>query len=352
LKEARSVDIKHRSQTIDKRKKTLLCAPKASFEKGCLKSLKDRCVKLSKSNLVVVAIPAYNEEATIAKVILQAKPHASRIIVCDDGSTDMTSEIVEALDVTLLRHQRNQGKGSALRTLFYSARRIGADIVVTIDADEQHNPNEIPKLVKAMKISHADIVIGSRFMKGSHNSRGFPKYRVLGNRLLNAISDRQVTDTQSGFRAYNKKALESLTPTEMGMGVDTELLMKARDKGLRIVEVPIKVRYDVPKPSKQNFLSHAGSVLLGSIKHVSIKRPLLFYGAPGLAALVVAIAFWIWTIQIFTATREIVTNIALIAIAATTVGLMLLITSIILWVLVTVVRETSASEKGESYFVP
>jgi glycosyltransferase involved in cell wall biosynthesis len=298
---------------------------------------------LSRKQLVVVVIPAYDEEATIAKVVLGARKHVDKIIVCDDGSTDMTSEIVEALGATLLRHQRNLGKGSALRTLFNCARRIDADIIVTIDADGQHNPDEIPRLIKAMKVSHADVLIGSRFMKGN-DSRGYPKYRILGNKLLNVVSDKQVTDTQSGFRAYSKKALKSLTPTEMGMGVDTELLMKARVRGLKIVEVPIKVTYDVPKPSKQNYLSHAADVFLSSIKHMSIRRPLLFYGTPGMTALAIALVFWIWTIQTFTATRQIITNVALIAIVTTTVGLMLLTTAIILWVLVSVVREPMETE--------
>jgi glycosyltransferase involved in cell wall biosynthesis len=300
---------------------------------------------LRKKGLVVAAIPAYNEEATIAKVIVQTRKHVDRVIVCDDGSRDMTSEIATSMGITLVKHKRNLGKGSALRTLFNEAREINADTMITLDADGQHDPNEIPQLVRVMHASRADIVVGSRFMKGKNAKAGVPRYRVVGNKMLNALTDKEVSDTQSGFRVYSKAAIESLNPTEMGMGVDSEILVKAKQKGLKIVEVPIKVSYDVPKPSKQDSVSHTSDVILSVIKHYSIRRPLLFYGLPGLIALVISLIFWIWTIQTFTATRTLITNVTLIAIGATMVGLMLLTTAIILWVLVSVVRETSTTKK-------
>lgn len=301
--------------------------------------------------MIVAVIPAYNEEATIAKVILQTRPYVNQIIVCDDGSEDMTYDIAEALGVTVLRHARNMGKGSALRTLFNTARSVGADIVVTIDADGQHDPNEIPKLTKALQARRADIVVGSRFMKEMKGKTKVPRRRAIGNKMLNAITDRHIADTQSGFRAYSRVALRCLVPTEMGIGVDSELIMKAEEKKLRMVEVPITVRYDVPYPSKQGSVSQAGGVALSVIKRLSIRRPLSFYGIPGVVALSISLIFWIWTIQNFAATRQVITNVTLIAIGATMVGLMLLTTAVILWVLVSVVRETSIVE-GQSYRRP
>jgi hypothetical protein len=128
-------------------------------------------------------------------------------------------------------------------------------------------------------------------------------------------------------------------PTEQGMGASTEILLQAKDNELKIVEVPVEISYRVEKPSTQNPIVHGLDVVLSIVKQVSIRRPLLFYGLPGAAAMMIALFFWIWTIQIFTATRQIVTNIALIAVASTIVGLMLLTTAMILWVLVSVVRE-------------
>ena len=149
-----------------------------------------------------------------------------------------------------------------------------------------------------------------------------------------------MTDAQSGFRAYGRKAIQLITPTEYGMGASTEILLKAKEKGLKIKEIPIKINYDVEKPSTHNPIYHGLDVVLSTIKHLSTRHPLLFYGIPGLIALLVAMAFWIWTFQIFAATRQVVTNIALAAIGATLFGLMLLTTAIILWVLVSVIRET------------
>jgi len=122
------------------------------------------------------------------------------------------------------------------------------------------------------------------------------------------------------------------------MGASTEILIKAKDGNLKIIEVPIKINYDKDS-STQNPVSHGMDVILSTVKQMSMRRPLLFYGIPGFTSLLVALFFWVWTIQIFAATRQIVTNIALIAIAATIVGLMLLTTAVILWVLVSIIRE-------------
>jgi glycosyltransferase involved in cell wall biosynthesis len=233
------------------------------------------------------------------------------------------------------------GYGAALASLFGRAREIGADAMVTLDADMQHNPEDIPRLVKPILDGEADIVVGSRLL--DEHGEEIPKSRRFGiktiTKLANAASYKELTDAQSGFRAYSRKAIELITPTELGMGASTEILLKAKEKGLRIKEVPIKVSYNVEKPSTHNPLYHGLDVVLSMVKHMSIRHPLLFYGVPGIIALLTGIAFWVWTFQIFAATRQVVTNIALVAIGATIVGLMLLTTAVILWVLVSVVRE-------------
>ncbi len=292
---------------------------------------------------IIACIPAYNRDKTIAKVVLKAKKHVDEVIVCDDGSQqeDMTATIAEALGATVMRHQKNMGYGAALRTLFYEAKKRDPDVMVTLDADYQHNPDDIPRLIKPILAGEADIVIGSRFL-GEEN-RKIPKDRKMGikaiTKLTNISSYKEITDAQSGFRAYSRKALQLITPTEYGMGASTEILLKAKEKDLKIKEIPIKISYDVEKPSTQNPLYHGIDVVLSTIKHMSTRHPLLFYGVPGLIALLIATAFWIWTLQIFAATRQVITNIALVAIGATIVGLMLLTTAIILWVLVSVIKE-------------
>ncbi|MGC8935697.1 MAG: glycosyltransferase family 2 protein, partial [Thermoproteota archaeon] len=150
---------------------------------------------------------------------------------------------------------------------------------------------------------------------------------------------KEITDAQSGFRAYSRKAIHLIVPTEQGMGASTEILLKAKEKSLRIKEVPIKINYRVEKPSTHNPILHGVDVVLGTIKYMSINRPILFYGIPGATALLVAMFFWIWTLQTFAATRQVITNVTLVAIGATLVGLILFTTSVILWVLVSVIRE-------------
>ncbi|MCP8309748.1 MAG: glycosyltransferase family 2 protein, partial [archaeon] len=274
---------------------------------------------------MVACIPAYNEESNIAKVVISAQRHVDKVVVCNDGSIDMTAEIAMKLGATVLEHEKNMGYGAALRTIF---KEQSSDVIVTLDADGQHDPNEIPRIVEPIIKGEADVVVGSRFLGKSK----MPKYRKLGVGMITKLSNLNITDAQSGFRAYSRKALEKIMPTEMGMGVSAEILIKATEQGFRIKEVPINIRYDVEKPSHQNPFTHGLEVLLSMIKFMSIKRPLLFYGVPGATSLMIALAFWVWTLRIFSETRQIMTNIALIAIGTTMVGLMLLTTAIILYV--------------------
>jgi glycosyltransferase involved in cell wall biosynthesis len=296
--------------------------------------------ELKERGPIIACIPAYNEEKTIAKIVLKTKKYVDKVIVCDDGSTDMTAEIAEALGAKVIRHERNKGYGAALASLFKAAREENASAMIILDADLQHNPDDIPKLLSSIIKGEADIVIGSRFLDGKGK---VPKYRSLGiigiTKLINRVSYKDITDAQSGFRAYSKKAIYSITPSEQGMGASTEILLKAKYHALRIKEIPIEIKYDVEKPSTQNPILHGLDVVLSTVKHLSIKRPLVFYGGPGLTALIVALFFWVWTLQIFASSRQVVTNITLIALGATLIGLMLLTTGVILWVLISVVRD-------------
>jgi len=293
-------------------------------------------MKISK----IACIPAYNEEKTIARVIIEAQKYVDKVIVCDDGSTDLTGEIAERLGATVIRHEKNVGYGGALSSLFKKAREIDPDVMVVLDADLQHNPNDIPKIVSPVLNGEADIAIGSRFLE---KEAAVPKYREVGikiiTKLTKSASYKGVSDAQSGFRAYNRKAIHSIMPSEQGMGASTEILLKAKENGLKVVEVPIKINYNVEKPSTQNPIYHGLDVILSTVKHMSIRRPLLFYGVPGMISMLISLFFWVWTLQTFATTRQIITNVTLIAVAATIVGLMLLTTAIILWVLISVVRE-------------
>jgi len=289
----------------------------------------------------VACIPAFNEERTIGKVVLRAEEFVDQVIVCDDGSRDMTADIAEKLGARVIRHKQNLGKGQAFRSLFAVCRDLGADVMVTLDADDQHEPAEIPDLIEPLLKGEADVVIGARF---NGDNKGIPGYRKVGNRILNAVTLAGISDTQSGFRAYNRQAIETLRPSESGMGVDSELLMDAAKKGLRIMEVPITVRYGTGKTSKHNPIYHTIDVLTSAIKLTSIRHPMTFFGIPGLIITLIGGYLVIHAYLIFLtgqAVSNIVLTYALMGFSVGIFGLFTFFTGIILFTLSTVLRKGS-----------
>ena len=289
---------------------------------------------------IVACIPAYNEDESIAKVIVQTQKHVNKIIVCDDGSKDMTAEIAESLGAEVLRHPKNAGYGASLRSLFKAARTVHADVMVTIDADGQHNPQSIPALIEPVLKGEADIVIGSRFIgNGEENIPGYRKSGIkIINKLANGGSHNEITDTQSGLRAYSPHAIETLHLSEFGMGASTEILIKAKEHNLKIKEVPVVVTYD-ERSSTQNPLSHGIEVVVSTIKHLSLNRPITFYGVPGFILILFGGIFWLWALEMFANSRAISVNVVMVAMSFTFIGLMLLTTALILWTVVSIVRE-------------
>ncbi len=288
----------------------------------------------------VIGIPAFNEEENIAKIIIKLKKLSYSIIVCNDGSSDMTGEIAEELGVIVINHPKNLGYGSAIRSIFIKAAELDFDILVTFDSDGQHRTSDIKSVLGPIINQEADIVIGSRFSNDKPNE--VPTYRKIGIKaitaLANTTSDNKISDSQSGFRAYNKKTLNQIIPSDTGMGVSTEILIKANKQNLRIIEIPITVLYQ-GDTSTHNPASHGASVIMSTMKFISIEHPLKFYGIPGLIFLTIGLFFVVWTIQEFTVSRQIITNISLIGIGSVIIGTMLTMTSIMLYSLVNVVRE-------------
>ena len=290
---------------------------------------------------VVIGIPAYNEEKNIASIILKLKKITEDIIVCDDGSNDLTADIVTKMGSVLITHPKNLGYGAAIRSIFLKSKELNADILVTFDADGQHRIEDINKVMEPLINEVADIVIGSRFLD-SEGQKEIPTYRKFGIKAITALTTtsikENISDSQSGFRAYSKKVLQEIMPSEFGMGVSTEILIKSSKKKFRIKEVPIIVLYE-GDTSTQNPVSHGFSVVLSTIKFISIEHPLKFYGIPGIGFLGIGLFFIIWTLQVFAETREIITNISLIGIGSIIVATVLMMTAILLFTLVNVVRE-------------
>ena len=289
---------------------------------------------------IVVGIPAFNEEKNIAVLIIQLKKIADKIIVCNDGSTDLTSKIAEELGAIVINHEKNLGYGAAIRSLFLKSKDLDADILVTFDADGQHRIEDIDKVINPIINGESDLVIGSRFLDESEKE--VPKYRKVGinviTKITNATIKKQLTDSQSGFRAYSKKVLNELNPSELGMGISTEILIKASAKNFRISEVPIKIVYD-GDTSTHNPISHGSSVLLSTIKFTSIEHPLKFYGIPSMIFFAIGLFFTSLSIEYYADIGRLNTNLTLVGAGSILIAAVLLLTGILLYSLISVVRE-------------
>jgi glycosyltransferase involved in cell wall biosynthesis len=282
----------------------------------------------------VAIIPAYNEESSIASVIVQTKQYVDEVIVCDDGSTDMTSTIAESLGVRVVRHAKNQGKGAAFRTLAKEVRKLNPEVIVTLDGDGQHDPREIPLLVEPIETGGSDMVVGSRYVDGGNMDAPF--YRRVGLRVINFLYKKgagvSVTDTQSGFRAYSLKAFRSVMGyDDDGYGMDGEQLSLATKNGLRVMEVPISVNYTGPSPtSKKPPLLHGADLISSLFRLIVEERPLLYLGVPGIAMTGIGMILGLFLLWALNETRYFSIPLATLTLGAFVVGLLLIIAAITL----------------------
>lgn len=233
--------------------------------------------------ITIAAMPAYNEAHAIADVIKGCKKYVDRVVVVDDGSTDNTVDIAESLGAYVVRHETNKGYGAALRNCFETARKLDAGAMVIIDSDGQHDPSEIPKLLEPLQDGF-DLVIGSRFVNG--NGKNVPVYRKFGMKVLDIATyiagGLNVTDSQSGFRAYGKKAIENINLNGTDMSAGSEILIQAKDHKLKFTEVEIHCRYDLEDCSSEHPFIHGPRVLFRILKDMEYRRPLYYFSVPGL----------------------------------------------------------------------
>jgi glycosyltransferase involved in cell wall biosynthesis len=228
------------------------------------------------SKKAVAVIPCLNEEKFIGEVVMRAVKYVDEVIVINDASTDHTSAVAAAAGATVIRHDKSQGAGAGTRTGFKSALEHGADIVVTLDGDGQHDADEIPLLIQPIAAGEADIVIGSRFLKEAKVAR----YRKFGIDLItwayNFGHREKIIDSQSGFRAHSRRAVEAMHITYPGFGFSIQTLVQARKKGLKIVERPISCIYHA-EGSTLNPVVHGVGVMWAILK-IRLKEELFSRG--------------------------------------------------------------------------
>jgi len=294
--------------------------------------------KLVKDSLNIVAIiPAYNEENNIGKIVDEVKKYVTSIVVVDDGSTDSTFERAIVTGVKVLRNNKNRGKGAALRRGLLESFKLLPDIIITLDADGQHLPSDIPKLVKPIKENEADMVIGSRYHSNAKSE--IPLTRGMGlsiiNKLNKSLINSEIKDSQSGFRAYNKLMFTLVTDYESsGYGAETEQLAQAETYGINITEVPITIKYKgLKSTSKQNPFKH-GVHLVSTILKISVeKRPLLFFGLSGMILIALALVPLTNLLLIFNETRYFSIPLSIVALGLVFIGSLLVVISFVLYVL-------------------
>ena len=288
---------------------------------------------------ITIGIPAYNEEKSIALIITKLKKITDSIIVCDDGSSDMTAEISKNLGATVISHKKNMGYGVAINSIFQKSKELNVDLLVTFDADGQHRVEDVQKVIEPIKNNVADLVIGSRFLDKKSD---VPNYRKIGIKVITKVTNasirKKLTDSQSGFRAYNGQVLSQISPSDMGMGISTEILIKSSSKGLRIMEVPITILYSGNTPT-HNPVSHGTSVLFSTIKFTSIEHPLKFYGIPSVIFLIIGVIFTTLAVQYYIDVGRLNSNLTLIGGGAVLIGIIFFICAVLLYSLVSVVRE-------------
>lgn len=289
-----------------------------------------------------VVAPAYNEGLVIGSVVLLAKKHADRVIVVDDGSADRTAEIARLAGADVIRMPENGGKAKAMMAGFTRARELGYEAVVMLDGDGQHDPDEIPTVAAPVLEGEADLVIGSRFLDIKAE---IPKYRVAGQKVLNRFTNLSVdsgtfatTDSQSGFRALSRRALDNLTFASEGYNIESDMIAHFAPLDLRMTEVPISVTYDVPHKHKMNPVSHGIGVLVKVIGLVSYKRPLLVFGIPGVIITAAGIGLEIYTISDFFRSGQFHYIVFPLGMTALILGLLLVASGLILNFLMLMVR--------------
>jgi glycosyltransferase involved in cell wall biosynthesis len=282
----------------------------------------------------LAAIPCYNEAKTIGSVVLKAKQYVDEVVVIDDGCTDDTVNVATIAGATVLRHGGNKGYGAAIQSCFQYARDHGFDVMTILDGDGQHDADQIQTVMQPVLAENVDISIGSRFVDG--NGHNVPRYRRFGIGVLTGLTNAgspddsyRLTDGQSGFRTYSRRAIAMLDPKDCDMGVSAEILLQGRKQNLLFKETPITVDYEGECSTKKP-VGHGLGVIISILKYMEVEHALLFFGVPGMIMFTLGLALGFTVYMNYLQTQVLALGNALITIAFLVLGVLCGMTGLIL----------------------
>lgn len=277
---------------------------------------------------VIAVIPAYNEEKYIGTVVLKVRQYVDEVIVVDDGSTDKTADVARLAGASVIQHGQNRGYGASVQTLLAEAKKKNPDVLVLLDADSQHDPDEAPNLIKPI-LEGSDLVIGSR----EQQRVNIPTYRRIGQKTLSyfsrLLSGKKIVDSECGFRAFSPKAIAKLELKQRGMAVSAETIAAAAEKGLSVTQIPISAIY-TKDGSTLRPIPHGLGNLAWIVGMISERRPLFFFGIAGAILIVLGILAGINVLTALSSTGQMLAGTAIISALLLIVGVFSIFTGIIL----------------------
>jgi glycosyltransferase involved in cell wall biosynthesis len=281
---------------------------------------------------IIAGMPAYNEGKYVGSLVLNVRQYVDEVFIVDDGSKDDTVKIARLAGADVIQHDTNRGYGAAIQSIIAEAKKRDPDILVILDTDAQHNPGEIPNIVKPIMENKADCVIGTR----QKQKKKIPFYRRIGQKVIlnsvNILSDGNLTDSECGFRAFSRKAYNTLELREKGMGVSAETVAQAARKNLSIAQVPVEVSYSEDS-STLNPVKHGINVMASIVSMISEQRPLYFFGLGGIVLITIGLAFGIRVLNLFAENGVLPVGNTMVTVLLLVVGSFSVFTGLILRVL-------------------
>lgn len=287
---------------------------------------------VTRKPFVVAGIPAYNEEKYIGSVVLNTLQYVDEVFIIDDGSSDNTAKLARLAGADVITHQGNRGYGAAIQSILAETKKRNPDVLVILDADAQHDPGEIPAVIKPILDHDCDFVIGTR----QKQQKKIPFYRRIGQKVIlqsvKVLSDDNLSDSECGFRAFSRKAYNTMELRVNGMGISAEAVTEATRKNLPVKQVPVSVTY-TEDSSTLNPVKHGIGVLTSILSLISEQRPLFFFGLAGVVSLTIGLVFGIRVVNMFSANEILPVGNTLLSVLFLVIGAFSIFTGLILRVL-------------------